>query len=231
MAPGSRLRHAFRPLGENRMHEPTDQAQAGAASHSTHNPYAPPSAHIAETGFGAAAAHAPFYVVSAGKAALLMFATFGFYALYWFWRHWKMHKIDKRLDIWPVPRAIFSIFFAHSLNREIDHRIQHEGRRHAWSPGGWATLYVVAALVSRLIDRLPETVISLNASIGLLILLLAAVTLPIFHAQRAANIACGDPDAEANRRLTVANYIWLGLGTLWWGLIALGMLLPEEAVQ
>jgi hypothetical protein len=195
------------------------------------NPYAPPTAHIAEVPGGIAMERAPFYIVSPAKAALMMFVTFGVYALYWFWRHWKMHKIDKKLDIWPVPRAVFSIFFAHSLNREIDDRIQRKGLRHDWSPGGWATLYVVAAIGGRILDRLPETVISLNASIGLLIAMLSALTLSVFHAQRAANIACGDPNADSNRRLTVANYVWLALGALWWGLIALGMLLPEEPMQ
>ena len=210
------------------MHELNDRSQTQAAD----NPYAPPTARIAEIAdSGIVATPAPFYVVAPTKAALLMFATFGFYTLYWFWRHWKIHKIDKRLDLWPVPRAIFSIFFTHSLYNEFDYRIVRSGQRHRWSPGGWATLYVVAAIGGRILDRLPETVISLHASILLLIVVLSSSTLSIYHAQRAANIACGDPAAEANRRLTLANYVWLGIGALWWALVALGTLLPEETMQ
>lgn len=207
------------------MHEQNDHGRTEAAD----NPYAPPSARIAD--HSVAASSAEFYVVAPAKAATLMVATFGVYALYWFWRHWKLHKIDKKLDIWPVPRAIFSIFFAHSLYKEFDYRIVRSGQRHRWSPGGWATLYVVAAIGGRILDRLPETVISLNASIALLIAMLSALTLSIYHAQRAANIACGDPDGAANRRLTLANYVWLGLGGLWWALVALGVMLPEEPMQ
>ena len=208
------------------MHEHDDHGRTQAVDN---NPYAPPSARIADHGF--AASPAEFYVVAPAKAAILMVATFGFYALYWFWRHWTLHKIARKLDIWPVPRAIFSIFCAHSLFKEFDYRIVRSGQRHRWSPGGWATLYVVAAIGGRILDRLPETAISLNASVALLIAMLFALALSLYHAQRAANIACGDPDAVANRRMTLANYVWLGLGGLWWALVALGTMLPEEPMQ
>jgi hypothetical protein len=61
--------------------------------------------------------------------------------------------------------------------------------------------------------------------------MLFALALSIYHAQRAANIACGDPEADGNRRFTLANYVWLGLGALLWGLVALGTMLPEEPMQ
>ena len=50
----------------------------------------------------------------------------------------------------------------------------------------------------------------------------------LFRTQRAANIACGDPDAVENRHLTAANYLWLTLGMLFWALILLGLMLPED---
>ena len=51
-------------------------------------------------------------------------------------------------------------------------------------------------------------------------------TSALAQTQRAANIACGDPAAHANRRLTVVNYLWLSLGGVLWALILLGLLLP-----
>ena len=81
------------------------------------NIYAPPQVPL-ETRSAERPALPPFYVVSLRKLVLLSIATVGLYSLYWFWRHWKLHKLDRKLDIWPVPRAIFAIFFAHGLNEK-----------------------------------------------------------------------------------------------------------------
>ncbi len=193
------------------------------------NLYAPPRAQIAQPTQAADAA--PFYIVSVLKVVLLNMATFSLYSFYWFWRHWKLHKIDKRLDIWPIPRAIFSLFFAHSLNQEIDHRISRNGDRHRWSPNLWATLYVGAVIASRIADRLPEEMVPADVTLVVTMIAVAAISWALAQAQRAANIACGDPDAQANRRLTDINWLWLVLGGLFWALILLALALPEEAMQ
>lgn len=194
------------------------------------NLYAPPTAQIVDPQVEAASRITPFYVVSTTKVAVLSIVTFGMYELYWFWRHWKLHKIDRKLDIWPVPRAVFSIFFAHALNREIDHRIQHNGERHRWSPGGWATLYVVTAIGNRLASRLPEDVFSAEMALLPAVAAVLSATASLFHAQRAANIASGDPQALSNNRFTAANWVWIVLGGLFWLLIGVGLMLPEEPV-
>lgn len=194
------------------------------------NLYAPPTARIADPHTGGAIGMAPFYVVSTAKVAVLSIATFGLYTLYWFWRHWNQHKIALKLDIWPVPRALFSIFFAHALNSEIDHRITRNRLRHAWSPGLWATLYVVAAIVSRLADRLPESVMPLDVALPVIMGCIVAMAIALFHAQQAANIASGDPEALANNRFTWANWIWIILGALWWLAISASLMLPQEPV-
>ncbi|MBX3712327.1 MAG: DUF4234 domain-containing protein [Lysobacter sp.] len=194
------------------------------------NLYAPPTAPIVDPQTEAASRPTPFYVVSTAKVAVLSIVTFGLYTLYWFWRHWKLHKIDRKLDIWPVPRAVFSIFFAHSLNSEIDHRITRNGERHRWSPGLWATLYVVAVIASRIANRVPETVMSAEMALLASMTAVFAITASLFHAQRAANIASGDPQALSNNRFTVANWVWIVLGGLFWLLLGIGLMLPEEAV-
>lgn len=210
------------------MHDHNETAPADT----TANPYAPPSARIAKVaGHGEAVIAPPFYVVAPWKAALLMFGTFGLYSLYWFWRHWQLHRIDKKLDIWPVARAIFSIFFAHALNQEIDHRINRQGLRHRWSPGFWATLYVVSVIGIRVLNRVAGEALSPGVFLAVLVATQLANALFVFHSQRAANVACGDPEATANRRLTIANGLWLLLGLLLWSLVLLGTLVPEEYLQ
>jgi hypothetical protein len=190
------------------------------------NFYAPPQAQIADP--VDAAKVAPFYIVSERKSLLLFFATIGMYSLYWFWRHWTLHKIDKTLEIWPVPRAVFQIFFAHSLNREIDSLLERKQQRFAWSPNALATVFVVFTIVSNIADRLSWRGIGSPYSDLISLLTLLPMGYCLFRTQRAANLACGDPDAVANRRLTAANYLWLTLGALFWALIVLGLLLPED---
>lgn len=192
------------------------------------NPYAPPQAIVADGPARAAAVEAPFHIVSPAKAAALTIATSGLYGVYWYWRHWSQHKRALGLDIWPVPRALFMIFFAHSLNHEIDHRLRREGLRYAWSPNLWATVYVIASIGARILDRLPDEMTTPRMVVGALIVILSAEALAIHRTQRAANFASGDPEARANRRLTVANGIWLGLGAIFWALLLIGALLPPE---
>jgi hypothetical protein len=190
------------------------------------NFYAPPQAQIADPVDTVEAA--PFYIVSERKYLLLFFATIGMYSLYWFWRHWTLHKIDKKLEIWPVPRAVFQIFFAHSLNREIDYLLERKQQRFTWSPNALATVFVVFTIISNIADRLSWRGIGSPYSDLVSLSTLLPVGYCLLRTQRAANLACGDPEAVANRRLTAANYLWLTLGALFWALIVLGLLLPED---
>lgn len=161
----------------------------------------------------------PFYVVSTTKLVLLSLATLGMYSLYWFWRHWKRYGIDSGRRLYPVWRSLFAIFFAHSLNRAIDQRLQDQHSRHRWSPGAWATLYVVTVILMHVVSRLPEPLLSAQLAFALTLLPWAAQIVAMVQAQRAANIACGDPSARQNRRLSLANGCWLLVGGLLWLLI------------
>ena len=81
------------------------------------NLYAPPASEIrGESPAGALQAHT-FYVVSIPKFCVLYVATFGVYGLYWFYMHWQRYRRGhgQHESIWPVPRALFSIFFTHAL--------------------------------------------------------------------------------------------------------------------
>ena len=41
--------------------------------------------------------------------------------------------------------------------------------------------------------------------------------------QNAANIACNEPHGESNRTFTWANWLWIVLGLLLWGLLLIGL--------
>ena len=192
------------------------------------NFYAPPQAQIAEPVDTTEAA--PFYVVSQTKFLVIFAATFGMYGFYWFWRHWKLHKIDKKLEIWPIPRAFFQIFFAHSLNREIDHLIHRKQLRFAWHANGLGTVFVVFSIIGNIADRLVWREIGYPYTDIISVVTLLPIGYCLFRTQQAANTACGDPKGSGNRRFTIANYAWISLGMLWWVLILIGVSMsPEEA--
>jgi hypothetical protein len=185
------------------------------------NLYAPPAASVVDI---AAEEDTPqFYVVAPTKFLMLFFATFSAYSLYWFWRHWTLQKRRYTLDIWPIPRAIFQIFFAHSLNREIDFRLKRVDPRYRWSPGAHATVFVIFSIVGSVLDRLSANSIGSPYVDVLSILTLLPAAYAMLQAQKAANAACGDPKGATNARLTPANYVWLIIGLVLWAMIGLGL--------
>lgn len=185
------------------------------------NLYAPPESAVVDL---AAEADAPqFYVVSPAKFLLLYTTTVGLYALYWCWRHWSLQKLRYKLNIWPIPRAIFPVFFAHSLNREIDFRLKRIDSRYRWSPGAHATVFVIFYLINALASRLAGKGIGAPITSILTVLTLLPVAYAMLQTQKAANAACGDPNGDRNRRLTAANYLWLLIGFVLWALTAIGL--------
>lgn len=189
------------------------------------NPYAPPLAQVRDV----PTPDVPgFYVVSSRKFFLLYFLTLGLYGVYWFYRHWAQVKLERRADLWPIPRAIFSVFFTHDLARRIDARLSERGDTYAWSPGALATRVVVLQLATTFLDRLAWKGIGSPVTDCLSILLLVPLAFSTYAIQRAANTAVGDAEGGANSRMTLANFVWLLLGGMWWLLVIAGLLLPAE---
>lgn len=181
---------------------------------------APESDLVAERNAGQ-----PFYVVARGKFLWLYLSTLGIYGVYWFYRHWECYRRHSGQSLWPVPRAIFSIFFAHSLFARFNQAAVAVNPDLHWGHRTYATLYVVFVLISSLSDRL--TLLGLGLVSASLIGLAAffVVAWVKYHAQGVANMACGDPRGDGNRRITIANIAWILLGFLMWLLTIAGILL------
>lgn len=164
-----------------------------------------------------------FYVVSPGKFWLLFICTFGFYHLYWHYKHWSCYRQTHDDDSWPIARAIFSIFFTHALFNAIDYRMLADKKEYDWHPTLWATLYVITTLVYRLTDRViaKDQLIAGWEILGLCMIPVLGFFLS--RAQIAANIAVNDADGSSNNRLTGLNYLWMALGLVVWGLAFIGI--------
>lgn len=183
------------------------------------NVYAPPAALVMD-----APRPAPeFYVVSRNKFLVLFFITLGVYQLYWFYMHWARYRTYNRQRLWPAARAIFAIFFAHALGGEIDQSLRRRGAAHRWSPGRWATGYVVFQIAGSICDRLSVAEIGSPTTDVLGLLAMLPVAACLMQIQMAANSACGQPEGESNRRFTWANWLWIAVGTVAWTLVLLGL--------
>lgn len=165
---------------------------------------------------------AEFYVVSSKKFLVLFITTMGIYCVYWFYKHWRQQKITQELKIWPVMRAIFSVFFTHSLFAYIDGRVRDARSDFAWSPGVMATIYVVFSIIASISDNLAANAIGFPYTDFLGTGCLLFIGSSMHRAQMAANIACGDSEGSENANFTGLNFLWIVLGSLFWVAVLLG---------
>lgn len=168
------------------------------------------------------AADREFYVVSKNKFLLMMIGTLGIYELYWFYRNWKLYKECHGASMLPVMRAIFSVFFAHSLFRKLEDRHAEMDRESTWNPGAMATIYVILTIAASIADRVSTSMSEYTVLDFVSIVILPFIVWILYRAQRVINIVCEDPDGESNAQITPANCFWLVIGLLLWSLIAIG---------
>lgn len=166
-----------------------------------------------------------FYVVSIKKFTILFFITIGLYTIYWFYKNWKGYKESSGKSIWPVPRAIFNIFFVKSLFEEVQKQLKEAAKEFSWKPADLANLYIVFTVIGYVLDRLSFKEIGSPYTDLLSILMLPVVYMTLVKAQRAINLCQNDPEGESNSTYSVGNYIWILFGTIFWLLSIYGYLI------
>lgn len=130
--------------------------------------------------------------------------------------------------MWPVARAIFPVFFIHSLFREVDHRrSQDPSGWPEWNHSSHATMLVIMLIVSHIVDRMAGRSIGSPVTDFISLLFLIPVTFAFASAQEKINQSCGDPEGKANDRLTAANIFWIVFGVIIWALVVMSILMPE----
>lgn len=184
------------------------------------NLYQPPKAELLDE---QSTADSAFFVTSENKLYLLYFATFGVYAIYWFYKQWDSQRTAMLpKHIMPAARSIFQIFFTHSLCRLISEHKQRQGLE-PWAYSGIAWIYVVLVFVSNGLSRIE----SVNGTVDLF-LVLASVMLPALamaQIQQQANQASGDENGQSNARISGLNLLFIIPGALLWLVILAGAFL------
>lgn len=158
-----------------------------------------------------------FYIVSPKKFWILFISTLGLYGIYWFYKNWSLYRDSTESKLWPLPRAIFSIFFTHSLFRNINDELEEkEGLDSKWNHASLATTYVVITLFERLADKFVESTFGEIASVLLTLLAVPLTAWVIYQAQLKINLVCDSVNGEDNATFTPANFVWIILGALLW---------------
>ena len=170
-----------------------------------------------------------FFPVSEGKLITLYILSFGFYGIYWFYKNWKLHqpKMDKK--IFPVMRAIFSIFFTHSLFNRINNSAGNLEQKHRFNANILATFFVAAVIIGNLFDpvsihtSLLEDLPGSGIFIASLVIFMLS-TYPLVVAQATVNRINNDMLGYLNHKFSLWNYLLIVLGVIFWLMLAMGLL-------
>ena len=170
-----------------------------------------------------------FYVIPQTKLWIFSIFSLGIFLLPWNYMQWRRVKQTQNSSIWPVPRAIFSIFFVNSLFNMFDTSRKQSDREYSWSPGTNAGMYILFVVLSNVIDFFEAEFSGPSEWIYWLIVL-GTLFVPIWavsNAQRVANLAAGDPTGASNSQWTIANYVWCLVLALFWALAIYGLFYDE----
>lgn len=176
-----------------------------------------------------------FFPVAEGKLITLYILSFGLYGIFWFYKNWKLQQplMDKK--IYPVWRAIFSIFFTHSLFKRIDQQAVNLARQHKFKANTLATLFVAAIVISNILDRVSIKTdilpgMTSNTVIIISLVLFLFSTYPLVKVQATVNRINNDMLGYLNHKYSLWNYVIIVPGGIFWFLLATGLLIESLGI-
>ncbi len=156
-------------------------------------------------------------LTTTNRFILFFVLSLGIYGAWWMYKQWVFFRDDERLDIWPAARAIFGIFFIHTLFEKIQGMAQARGYTDTYNSG----LLFIGFIAFSLMGRLPDP-FSFLSFIGFLIYL---------QPNSAFNYAIENSEdyrAVYSSNLSTRQIVLVVVGILLWVLVIAGVVLPEE---
>jgi hypothetical protein len=154
----------------------------------------------------------PQYIISTSKFIVLTIVSFGLYPIWWVYKVWLFFKQRNKMDIMPVARAIFAIFFVHALFTEILQFAKKKGYDKIYDPGWLAVGYIILSLLSRLPE--PFWMISLVSFVFML---------PSFNALNYAKEQSTDFTVHQQESFNGKQIAVIVVGLLLWVLVIIGL--------
>lgn len=181
---------------------------------SDNNPYAPPSADVAD--LPTVGAQPAFFPVSLLKLTVLSLCSLGLYELYWFYKNWQLIRARERSDVTPFLRAFFAVLFCYAC---FD-RIKSFGRSAGVTPPVSAGACAIGWIITSLCWRLPDPY--WFASFGAVLFMLPVQAYVNRVNQHVA------PDHDPNSRFTTSTWLTVVFGGAFLAMAIIGAFLPEE---
>ena len=151
------------------------------------------------------------------KFIFLFIVSLGLYNIWWMYKTWKLFKDREDSDIMPAARAIFAIFFLHSLFDKIQEFAKSTGYTQSFS----STAYFIGFVAFNMSSRLPGGLWVISfLSVLCLIPALEAFNYGIKHS--------GDYKVIEDDKFNQNQIILTVIGTIFWALAIIGMFNPTE---
>ncbi len=183
-----------------------------SSSYALDNPYQAPTAELIKKRTDEDTL--PLFVVSTTKLFTMFVLTMGLYGLVWYYQHYKEIKQATGASLWPVPRAIFALFFTHNLFKRIHNEATSQNIPVKWSHTLLATAMVAMYLISYFAGDVSDIIYLVSyAFVPVMAFILVKV-------QRTANATQDDPDGSDNNSVTFLNVLWVALGLVLWLAVA-----------
>ncbi len=177
-----------------------------------------------------------FFPISEGKLITLYILSFGLYGIYWFYKNWKLQQPRMDKKIYPVLRAIFSIFFTHALFRRIHNRAKNMEKKHQFKPNLLATFFVAAVIFGNLLDPITVNtsvmdILTDNTIVIVSLIIFIASVYPMIVVQATVNRINNDMLGYLNHKYSLWNYLLIVVGVLIWIVLILGLLMQSMGLM
>lgn len=92
----------------------------------------------------------PQEILNTGRFIILSVMTLGLYELWWIYKAWRFFQRRNNLDIIPVLRALFSIFFLYALMERIQEFAKEKGYGKEYPSGALTAGFIIVNILSNL---------------------------------------------------------------------------------
>jgi hypothetical protein len=160
-----------------------------------------------------------FFAMPLWRLALLSFFTAGIYDIYWFYRSWKAIQIAQPQKMRPFWRAVFAIFYAWPLFKDILTAAKSHGYQKLYSPGLLAAVYIIANLIGNGLSRADQYTATISSS---LVAMSLVSIIPLVLVQKAINYNNEHIQSEAIPETSTAEKLVIAAGIVLFVFATLG---------
>lgn len=157
-------------------------------------------------------------VIPLKKFALYNICSLGIYQLYWIYKSWKNIKEYRKIDISPILRTIFSVFFVASLAKDTLSMAKDKGYTKNYS---YVIVYMLFILLNFAGKKLPDF-LGFIVAISSFVVFIPVVQASNYFWQKE------EPLLKVNDKFSISSILLLIIGGLIVFFSLIGSLLPDD---